>query len=64
MRLYQLYAYCREVIEKYPELTDEVMQHFALAEMECEDDASSEEHEVELSLTDINNAIADYELQK
>ncbi len=64
MRLYQLYTYCREVIEKYPELTDEVMQHFALAEMECEDDASSEEHEVELSLTDINNAIADYELQK
>jgi len=32
--------------------------------MECEDDCSSEEHEVELSLTDINNAIADYELQK
>ena len=64
MRLYQLYTYCREVIEKYPELADEVMQHFALAEMECEDGCSSEEHEVELSLTDINNAIADYELQK
>ena len=64
MRLQELYTYCREVIEKYPELADEVMQHFALAEMECEDDCSSEEHEVELSLTDINNAIADYELQK
>lgn len=64
MNLTELYTYCREVIEKYPELADEVMQHFALAEMECEDDCSSEEHEVELSLTDINNAIADYELQK
>ncbi len=64
MNLQELYTYCREVIEKYPELRDEVMQHFALAEMECEDDCSSEEHEVELSLTDINNAIADYELQK
>ena len=64
MNLQELYTYCREVIEKYPELADEVMQHFALAEMECEDDASSEEHEVELSFTDINDAIADYELQK
>jgi hypothetical protein len=64
MNLQELYTYCRGVIEKYPELRDEVMQHFALAEMECEDDCSSEEHEVELSLTDINNAIADYELQK
>ena len=64
MNLQELYTYCREAIEKYPELADEVMQHFALAEMECEDGCSSEEHEVELSLTDINNAIADYELQK
>lgn len=64
MRLQELYTYCREVIEKYPELTDEVMQHFALAEMECEDDASSEEHEVELSLADIDVLIADYELGK
>jgi len=64
MNLTELYTYCRKVIEKYPELRDEVMEHFALAEMECEDDCSSEEHEVELSLTDINNAIADYELQK
>jgi len=64
MNLQELYTYCRGVIEKHPELADEVMQHFALAEMECEDDCSSEEHEVELSLTDINNAIADYELQK
>ena len=63
MRLYQLYTYCREVIDKYPELADEVMRHFALAEMECEDDASSEEHEVELSLTDIDELIADYEMQ-
>ena len=64
MRLQELYTYCRGVIEKYPELADEVMQHFALAEMECEDDCSSEEHECELSYTDINDAIADYELQK
>ena len=60
MRLQELYTYCREVIEKYPELADEVMQHFALAEMECEDDASSEEHEVELSLTDIEDLVAEY----
>lgn len=63
MDLQELYTYCRGVIEKYPELSDEVMQHFALAEMECEDDASSEEHEVELSLTDINDLVADYEMQ-
>jgi len=63
MRIYQLYTYCREVIEKYPALQDDVMRHFALAEMECEDDASSEEHEVELSLTDINDLVADYEMQ-
>lgn len=60
MRLQELYTYCREVIEKYPELADEVMQHFALAEMECEDDCSSEEHEVELSLTDIEDLVAEY----
>jgi hypothetical protein len=60
MRLQELYTYCREVMEKYPELADEVMQHFALAEMECEDDASSEEHEVELSLTDIEDLVAEY----
>ena len=60
MNLQELYTYCREVIEKYPELADEVMQHFALAEMECEDDASSEEHEVELSLTDIEDLVAEY----
>ena len=63
MRIYQLYTYCRGVIEKYPALRDDVMRHFALAEMECEDDASSEEHEVELSLTDINDLVADYEMQ-
>ena len=64
MNLTELYTYCREVIEKYPELADEVMQHFALAEMECEDDCSSEAHECELSFSDINDAVADYELQK
>ena len=39
------------------------MRHFALAEMECEDDCSSEEHEVELSLTDIDDLVADHEMQ-
>ena len=63
MRIYQLYTYCREVIEKYPALRDDVMRHFALAEMECEDDCSSEEHEVELSLTDIGDLVADHEMQ-
>ena len=63
MRLQELYTYCREVIEKYPELRKDVMRHFALAEMECEDDASSEEHECELSLTDIDDLIADHEMQ-
>lgn len=60
MNLRELYTYCREVIEKHPELADEVMQHFALAEMECEDDCSSEEHECELSFGDIENAVAEY----
>ena len=64
MNLTELYTYCREVIEKYPELRDEVMQHFALAEMECEDDCSSEAHECELSFSDINDAVANYKLQK
>ena len=63
MRLQELYTYCREVIEKYPELRNDVMRHFALAEMECEDDASSEEHECELSLTDVDDLIADHEMQ-
>ncbi len=60
MRLYQLYTYCREVIDKYPALRDDVMRHFALAEMECEDDCSSEEHECELSFTDIEDLVAEY----
>ena len=64
MNLTELYTYCRGVIEKYPELRDEVMEHFALAEMECEDDCSSEAHECELSFSDINDAIVNYELQK
>lgn len=63
MNLTELYTYCREVIEKYPELRNDVMRHFALAEMECEDDCSSEEHECELSFTDINDLIADHEIQ-
>jgi hypothetical protein len=64
MNLRELYTYSRGVIEKYPELRDEVMEHFALAEMECEDDCSSEEHECELSFSDIESLVADYELQK
>ena len=63
MNLQELYTYCRGVIEKYPALRNDVMRHFALAEMECEDDCSSEEHEVELSLTDIDDLVADYEMQ-
>ena len=64
MNLRELYTYSRGVIEKYPELRDEVMEHFALAETECEDDCSSEEHECELSFSDIESLVADYELQK
>ena len=64
MNLRELYTYSRGVIEKYPELRDEVMEHFALAEMECEDDCSSEEHECELSFSDIESLVADYKLQK
>ena len=64
MNLRELYTYSRGVIEKYPELRDEVMEHFALAEMECEDDCSSEEHECELSFSDIEDLVADYKLQK
>lgn len=60
MNLQELYTYCRGVIEKHPELRDEVMQHFALAEMECEDDCSSEEHECELSFGDIEDLVAEY----
>ena len=63
MNLRELYTYSRGVIEKYQELRNDVMRHFALAEMECEDDCSSEEHEVELSLTDIDDLVADHEMQ-
>ena len=60
MNLQELYTYCRGVIEKYPELRNDVMRHFALAEMECEDDCSSEEHECELSYTDIGDLVVEY----
>ena len=62
MNLQELYTYCRGVIEKHPELRYEVMEHFALAEMECEYeyDAVSIEHECELSFTDIEDLVAEY----
>ena len=56
MTLRDLHQYCQEVVEKYPSLGSEIMEFYALAQMEVED-GESEEHECELTVSDINDLI-------
>jgi hypothetical protein len=57
--LSELYTYCREKITEYPDATDDLMMLYSLAEMEVAD-GSSENHEVELALFDIDDLIQVY----
>ena len=57
--LTELYTYCREKITEYPDATDDLMMLYSLAEMEVAD-GSSENHEVELALFDIDDLIQVY----
>jgi hypothetical protein len=56
MTLRDLYQYCQEVVEKYPSLRSEIMEFYALAQMEVED-GGSVEHECELAISDIEELI-------
>lgn len=56
MTLRDLYQYCQEVSEKYPELSNEIDTFYDLAKMEVED-GESEDHECELAVSDINDLI-------
>ena len=56
MTLRDLYQYCQEVVEKYPPLGSEIMEFYALAQMEVED-GESEDHECELAMSDIEDLI-------
>ena len=56
MTLRDLYQYCQEVSEKYPELSNEIDTFYDLAQMEVEDGASVE-HECELAISDIEELI-------
>jgi len=60
MSLRDLYQYCQEVVEKYPSLGSEIMEFYALAQMEVED-GESEDHECELAVSDINDLINGYD---
>lgn len=56
MTLQDLYQYCQEVVEKHPSLGGEIMEFYALAQMEVED-GGSENHECELAVSDIEDLI-------
>jgi len=56
MTLRDLYQYCQEVVEKHPSLRSEIMEFYALAQMEVED-GGSVEHECELAISDIEELI-------
>ncbi len=56
MILRDLYQYCQEVSEKYPELFNDIHSFYDLAEMEVQDGASVE-HECELAISDIEELI-------
>ena len=60
MTLRDLYQYCQEVVEKHPSLGSEIMEFYALAQMEVEE-GESEDHECELAVGDINDLINGYD---
>ena len=56
MTLRDLYQYCVEKANQYPELANEIDTFYDLAQMEVEDGASVE-NECELAVSDINDLI-------
>jgi hypothetical protein len=56
MTLRDLYNYCVEKANQYPEYQMQIHSFYDLAEMEVED-GSSEVHECELAYSDINQLI-------
>ena len=56
MTLKDLYQYCVEKANQYPELANEIDTFYDLAQMEVEDGASVE-HECELAISDIEDLI-------
>ena len=57
MTLRDLYQYCKEVSDKYPSLTGDIMGYYDLAQMEVEG-GESEDHECELAVSDIEDLIS------
>lgn len=55
----RLIQYCKDVIEKHPELRGEVQGIFDLCMMELEDDCASVDHEVELAFGELDELIND-----
>lgn len=49
-------TYCKDIVAKYPDLTDEVHDFFDLCMMEIED-GGSQEHEIELAMSDIDDLV-------
>jgi len=56
MTLRDLYQYCVEKANQYPEKADDIHSFYDLAEMEVEDGGSTQ-HECELAYSDINQLI-------
>ena len=56
MTLRDLYQYCVEKANQYPELANEIDTFYDLAQMEIED-GGSVEHECELAISDIEELI-------
>ena len=56
MTLRDLYQYCVEKANQYPELANEIDTFYDLAKMEVED-GESEDHECELAVSDIEDLI-------
>lgn len=56
--LRELYQFCVETAEKYPEKANEIHSFYDLAEMEVQDEGS-ESHECELAYSDIKHLIED-----
>ena len=57
MTLRDLYQYCVEKANQYPELYNDIHAFYDLAEMEVED-GGSVEHECELAVSDIEDLIS------
>lgn len=56
MNIQQLRTYCKEMIDKHPQLADEIRDLFSLAVSEIEE-GGSEMHECHLAYEDINELI-------